>query len=750
MNPAEARTSDKLYAKIFLSFCVCIVLTIAALSAALYASFEKIALSNIYASEKRSLSQTSYGAKSMIDYSTNYALQIYADPQLDKLLHYASPGTVTETNMALNRLNTYLNVNYSFHSIYIYSKSSKTFYTASMSPVSAVQAYRDFYDADARRLVERFGDYKRLAPIPRILPVSTPFHDPKTANVYTFVFYDLPGASSDIDNMVMLNVPESWMKDAIASLDRNQDGTTFVVDGKGTLVTSTEAFPFLENLSGKSYVKEALSDSAAHETGYFVGDVEGARSLVVFSRHEATGWIFMRVLPYDTIMGKIDAMKKTVLIVCFVILLLGLSVSFFLSKSLYKPIEKVLARLNALMKEKRNNDYQLKQNFLRQLLLHSGHRWQPNLEAEMKTIGIGMDPAGDYVVVLLVIDRFDAFAGQYPFNDRVLLKYGVMNIASECFAGIGGVRECVDLDERTIALVANGSALEAQSIYDAVQGIQESTERYLRLSLSASVSRVCDGLAGVSDLYEEARLQLEFKFTEGYRCILHGRQHRPQATAAFIYPAALEQNMLETLKLGKAEEAKKRFADIVRSVDPPVYIVYNMLFNRLAFSISATAAYMDKGSGLAAEHDFGAFVQRLHQLETLQDVSDHFGELIDQLCQGVREKKNNAKHDNLVAAIDDMIRLQYADRELSLYKIAEMLDMSPAYLGRIFKKLTLKSVPDYLNEYRVERAKEMLAATAHSIEEISQKTGYNNSTYFYKVFKKYTGLTPAEYRHTGS
>ncbi|WP_217593713.1 AraC family transcriptional regulator [Cohnella sp. GbtcB17] len=750
MNPAEARTSNKLYAKIFLSFCVCIVLTIATLSLALYASFEKIALSNIYASEKSSLAQTSYGAKSMIDYSTNYALQIYADPQLDKLLHYASPGTVMETNTALSRLNTYLNVNYSFHSIYIYSRNSKTFYTASKSSVNAVQAYSDFYDADARSLVERFGDYKRLAPIPRILPVPTPIKDSKTANVYTFVFYDLQGASRDIDNMVMLNVPESWMKDAIASLDRNQNGSTFVVDGKGTLVTSTETFPFLENLSGKPYVKQALSGSSAYETGYFVGDVEGARSLVVYSKHEATGWIFMRVLPYDTIMGKIDTMKKTVLIVCFIILLLGVSVSFFLSKSLYKPIEKVLARLNALMKEKRNNDYQLRQNFMRQLLRYGGHRWQPNLESEMKTLDIAFDPAGDFVVVLLVIDRFDAFAGRYPFNDRVLLKYGVMNIASECFAAMGGARECVDMDEKTIAVLANGGALAESSVHEAVRRVQDATERYLRLSLSASVSRVGDGLAEVSDLYEEAHLQWEFKFTEGYRCLLHGRRHRPQATAAFIYPATLEHNMLETLKLGKAEEARKRFDEIVRCVDPPVYLVYNMLFNQLAFSISSATAYMDKGSGAAADYDFGAFVQRMHLLETLQDVRDHFGELIDQLCQGFREKKNNAKHDNLIASIDDIIRQQYADRELSLYKIAEMLDMSPAYLGRIFKKLTLKSVPDYLNEYRVERAKELLVATPHSIEEISQKTGYNNSTYFYKVFKKYTGLTPAEYRQVGN
>ena len=74
--------------------------------------------------------------------------------------------------------------------------------------------------------------------------------------------------------------------------------------------------------------------------------------------------------------------------------------------------------------------------------------------------------------------------------------------------------------------------------------------------------------------------------------------------------------------------------------------------------------------------------------------------------------------------------------------------MSPAYLGRLFKKLTLKSIPEYINEIRLNKAKLLLQTTDLSINEISERTGFTNSTYVYKGFKKYYGVTPNYFRQS--
>lgn len=741
----EARTSKKLYANIFLSLIICIIVTIVTLSFALYANFEKIALSNIYASEKSSLSQSSYSAKSMIESSTNYALQIYADPQFDKLLHYTAPNSL-DTNNALNRLSTYMNVSNFFHSIYIYSKNSKTIYATSQSSIKNIQEIEHFSDPDAVKLIENFNTYKRLAPIPRIIPIQTPFQGvEKLTNVYTFVFYDLQGPSKDLDNVIMLNVSERWMKEAIMSLDMNKSGSTFIIDSQGQLVTSTESTPFLTDLKDRPYIHKLLNASTVQPSDYFVDDVEGVKSLVVYSKHDQTGWTFIRVLPYDTIMGKIDAMKKNVLIVCTILLLIGLTVSYLISKSLHKPIDRVIARMNLLTNEKRNNQFKLKQDFLRRLIGDSSSKRLMDMEAKLQEYEIGVDPYRDFIVILLSIDHFDQFSSQYNFEDRSLLKYGTMNIATELFGSLGKC-ECIDVDERHVAVLLNGDFQNTGPLRELALRVQESIQVYLNLSMTIAISEVGDNLFEISDLHKETVQLLEHKFVYGYRSILQ-TSHVPQpAQQVFVHPVALENNMLETLKLGKAEETRKWFNDILTATDHQSYIVYTMLFHQLAYSISTTAIHLEKSSGITFNYDFTHFVQQLHKLETLQDVRNHFSELIESICAGLKERKSS-KHDNLVATVDKIIQEHYADRELSLFKIAELIDMSPAYLGRIFKKLIAQSIPDYLNEYRIERAKEFLSTTHDSIEEISQKTGYNNSTYFYKVFKKYTGITPAEYRN---
>jgi YesN/AraC family two-component response regulator len=71
--------------------------------------------------------------------------------------------------------------------------------------------------------------------------------------------------------------------------------------------------------------------------------------------------------------------------------------------------------------------------------------------------------------------------------------------------------------------------------------------------------------------------------------------------------------------------------------------------------------------------------------------------------------------------------------------------MSTAHVGRVFKDYTNLSVPEYMQEVRMNKTLELLQESKYSIGEISVKVGIENITYFYKVFKKRFGITPKEY-----
>lgn len=106
---------------------------------------------------------------------------------------------------------------------------------------------------------------------------------------------------------------------------------------------------------------------------------------------------------------------------------------------------------------------------------------------------------------------------------------------------------------------------------------------------------------------------------------------------------------------------------------------------------------------------------------------------------------NSDKSNRSIKKITEYIAGHFADN-ISLNELAEIFHLNPSYLSALFKQVTGLSFKDYLNQIRTEEAKRLLADTDYSIMEIAVACGFNDQSYFTKVFKKYTGLTPKQYR----
>jgi AraC-like DNA-binding protein len=90
----------------------------------------------------------------------------------------------------------------------------------------------------------------------------------------------------------------------------------------------------------------------------------------------------------------------------------------------------------------------------------------------------------------------------------------------------------------------------------------------------------------------------------------------------------------------------------------------------------------------------------------------------------------------------DYIEEHYAE-DITSREVAEHFSYDHSYFCRKFKVLFLRKFSDFLNEYRVTIAKEMLLA--HSVTETAIKCGFQNIGYFSRVFKSYTGVNPSGY-----
>ena len=109
------------------------------------------------------------------------------------------------------------------------------------------------------------------------------------------------------------------------------------------------------------------------------------------------------------------------------------------------------------------------------------------------------------------------------------------------------------------------------------------------------------------------------------------------------------------------------------------------------------------------------------------------------------EEKSDYK---LIESVQEFIRNNYHDSELNNQKIAEQFNYHPYHINRLMKAHTKKTLHDYLTDYRLHMAKNDLRTTSLNVTQIAEKTGFSSYTYFIKLFREYTGISPLQYRKT--
>ncbi len=116
---------------------------------------------------------------------------------------------------------------------------------------------------------------------------------------------------------------------------------------------------------------------------------------------------------------------------------------------------------------------------------------------------------------------------------------------------------------------------------------------------------------------------------------------------------------------------------------------------------------------------------------------------LDELMQSMYE--NTVKYSPVVQQIVTVVNERYYE-ELSLKTLAYQYNINSSYLGQIFNKEVGCSFSDYLNKTKNMKAKELILETNMKINDIAKEVGYTDSSYFYRKFKKFFGVSPSTLR----
>ena len=134
----------------------------------------------------------------------------------------------------------------------------------------------------------------------------------------------------------------------------------------------------------------------------------------------------------------------------------------------------------------------------------------------------------------------------------------------------------------------------------------------------------------------------------------------------------------------------------------------------------------------------------MERLFTFMDISNYFLDFLGNIAKSMSYEHLYSSQD-IIVNVKEYLDIHYAD-PITLDFLSDIFYINSSYLSTLFKEKTGMKYVDYLNGLRIDAAKTLLLTTDRRAATISRLVGYDNEKYFYRVFKKFTDLTPEQYR----
>jgi len=211
-----------------------------------------------------------------------------------------------------------------------------------------------------------------------------------------------------------------------------------------------------------------------------------------------------------------------------------------------------------------------------------------------------------------------------------------------------------------------------------------------------------------------------------------------------LYLVAEAADGVEALMLIKKWEPHILITDIKMPDMDGITLVKNIKDSGLNTKIIIISAYSDyeymkKAITFSVEN---YLLKPIDNDELTSILNDIVNNLKKETSHNTQKKGTGA-----VRSVTLYIEEHYQER-ITLKQIADKLGMNTSYLGQLFKRETDESFADYINNYRIGKAKELLSDPRYKVYEVAEKVGFTDYNYFLKIFKKITGISPKESRGT--
>lgn len=457
-----------------------------------------------------------------------------------------------------------------------------------------------------------------------------------------------------------------------------------------------------------------------------------------------------------------------------ILLILGAGVAFLASRNIYKPIQNVLtifrsldqgkrhtgdsepkriddmsfitetamtiSMMNISLKETiRNNRLSLRHNFLRNTLYGIIDGEQVKVQAGKYELDEFLH---DVTVVIMELIDVRELEEQFPIETVAEIKAGTFKLIVEELKKELHY-ELVELEHKRYALIIKGQQLaQLKRIFAHTLSVIEAD---IGIRVVAAIGSPVVSLSRIACSYRDAIHLLEHRFALDKNTVITVNDVIPQSPDKYYYPLDLERELITFVFQGKSDQVEAILTRILDENLEERYINTEMM-SRFIFAVDVTVHrilnQMNKGYPELFGHH--SLYDELKQSSNRKQARERIFEVFRMIMSSMNSRNEKQDHTVAVQMLDHIHK--HFNEDISLSHIAEQFNLSLSYISLLFKKHTGENFKEYLNQYRVGKAKELLRGDASlSINEIAGLVGCNSVNTFIRIFKKYEGVSPGQY-----
>ena len=269
--------------------------------------------------------------------------------------------------------------------------------------------------------------------------------------------------------------------------------------------------------------------------------------------------------------------------------------------------------------------------------------------------------------------------------------------------------------------------------------------------ITAVVSSVMQRLSAVSPAYQAATNLLKRVDVVSAGQVIDVND-TAQVTADIVsFHGSFSEAFWQKLQHATAQEIPALLEEEVSASETLKFGSMLMRYHALIDLLKMTVQIIVRSSPGAEAKDIATQLSSQYDIFTASGHMESFMSTATELLQrAVSMKQDNLsdmKYTHVISRAKKYIAENFCNPNISLISVAKHVGMSSAHFSTVFSQTMGRSFINYLTAMRIERAKELLAATDMKLSAIAMEIGYNEPNYFSHVFRKLEGITPKEYRN---